>query len=195
MRTLDKIDIEILHHLVADARQPYSEIAERIDVSAPTVSNRVDRLVDLGVIDGFTVDVDRSTVSAGTEVLIDCTLSPDADDGIADRLSSFEEFEHVFATADGRVLATATISQARIRAVLADAVDLESLDSYRVHLLEDCHWSPSIASSDLAFTCDECSNRVTDDGVSITIDDDRYHFCCPSCRSAFEESATISESA
>ena len=196
MRTLDEIDLEILRLLVEDARRPYSDIADRVDVSAPTVSDRIDRLRELGVIEGFTVDVDRSTVTDGTEVLIDCSIAPAVDDRATDRVGAIEGVEHVFMTADCRLLAVATVRQDRVRDLISEAIDLELVDSYRVHLLDSREWSPSIGSVELTLACDECSNTVTSDGISTRIDGSLYHFCCPTCQSTFQDRyVSLNESA
>lgn len=196
MRTLDETDLEILRLLVEDARRPFSDIADRVNVSAPTVSDRIDRLEEIGVIDGFTVDINRSTVSEGTDILVDLSIVPSADDRVADRFAALEPVEHVFVTTDCRLLTVATVKQEQIRDLITEAIDLEFVDQYRVHLLEGRHWSPSIGSAELALACDECSNTVTSDGVSARIDDTLYHFCCPTCRSTFEDRyVSLNESA
>lgn len=187
MRTLDDTDLEILHLLVEDARRPYSDIADRVDVSAPTVSDRIDRLADLGVIRGFTVDVDRASITGGIGVLIDLEVRPTADGGLVDRLAALEPVERVFATTDDRVLAVATVQQPQVKALLAEAVDLERVRRYRVHLLEDRARSSAVQGTDLAVSCAECGNPVGDGGVSSRLGDAVRHFCCPTCRSAFEE--------
>ena len=46
---LDKTDIDIIRNLW-DGRTPYSEVAERVDLTTNTVRNRVNRLVDNGVL-------------------------------------------------------------------------------------------------------------------------------------------------
>ncbi|MFP8891784.1 AsnC family transcriptional regulator [Natrialbaceae archaeon A-CW2] len=196
MRTLDETDLEILRLLVEDARRPYSDIAEQVGVSPPTVSDRIDRLQELGVIQGFSVDIDRTTVSSGTELLIDIELDPTIDNRVADRFGAIEHVEHVFTTADCRLLVLATVSQDRVRDLITEAVDLELVRSYTVQLLTDRQWTPTVGSTDLALACDECSNTVSSDGVSTVIDDTRYHFCCPTCQATFEDRYTsLSESA
>ncbi len=52
---MDDLDREILSILRRDARTPYTEIADRVGTSEGTVRNRVERLVDDGVIERFTV--------------------------------------------------------------------------------------------------------------------------------------------
>lgn len=196
MSTLDETDLEILRLLVEDARRPYSDIAERVDRSAPTVSDRVDRLEELGVIERFTVDIDRSTVADGVEVLVDLECRPGDADAITAALAETDWVEHVIETADSRLLAVATVQPTRVRALLGEAIDLAGVESYRIHLIEQRRWSPSVGDADLALECAECGNPVTSNGDAVVIDGDRYHFCCPVCRSSFEERyASLSESA
>ena len=56
--TLDKLDIEILRRLQANARTPYQDIADELLISAGTVHGRLAKLKEAGVITGskFTVD-------------------------------------------------------------------------------------------------------------------------------------------
>ena len=51
--TLDELDVKILRLLNADARKSYREIAKATDASISTVSSRVRKLEDLGVITGY----------------------------------------------------------------------------------------------------------------------------------------------
>src|SRR5436309_6103973 len=51
--TLDELDVKILRLLNADARKSYRDIAKATDASISTVSSRVRKLEDLGVITGY----------------------------------------------------------------------------------------------------------------------------------------------
>jgi DNA-binding Lrp family transcriptional regulator len=70
MDRLDETDERILAELANDARATYAEIGERVNLSAPAVKRRVDRLLDSGVIRGFTTIVDRSAVGWNTEAYV-----------------------------------------------------------------------------------------------------------------------------
>jgi len=65
---LDALDRTLIGLLRADGRAPVSRLAEALGVSRGTVQNRLDRLVDEGVIVGFTVrlreDLDEEVVRA-----------------------------------------------------------------------------------------------------------------------------------
>ena len=52
-RVLDELDVRILRLLNADARKSFREIAKSVDASLSTVSNRVRKLEEEGVISGY----------------------------------------------------------------------------------------------------------------------------------------------
>ena len=60
MDRLDGIDEQILAELAQHARATFAEIGERVNLSAPAVKRRVDRMLDSGVIRGFTTVIDRN---------------------------------------------------------------------------------------------------------------------------------------
>lgn len=72
---IDRIDQQILACLVADGRASYSEIGNRVSLSAPAVKRRVDRLRASGIIRGFTAVVDPAAVGWTTESFVElfCT--------------------------------------------------------------------------------------------------------------------------
>lgn len=70
MDRLDETDGRILAELANDARATYADIGERVNLSAPAVKRRVDRLLDNGVIRGFTTVVDRSALGWNTEAYV-----------------------------------------------------------------------------------------------------------------------------
>lgn len=60
---IDTIDERILYYLSKEARHTSApDIAENIDVSAPTVRNRIRRLEEAGVIRGYHADIDYERV-------------------------------------------------------------------------------------------------------------------------------------
>jgi DNA-binding Lrp family transcriptional regulator len=187
MRTLDDTDREILRLLLADGRRPYSDIADCVDLSAPAVADRVERLDSLGVIRSFTVDVDRSKLRGGTPVLVELAASAADAPDIVTAVTDHDRVEHAFRTAEGRVLAVASVAEDGVRDLLAEADVTEKASLERVSLLNDRTWSPGLGEVDLALACDECGNTVTSEGVASEIDGTRYHFCCGSCQSAFAE--------
>lgn len=81
MDRLDDTDERILAELTKHARATYAEIGEKVNLSAPAVKRRVDRMVDNGVIRGFTTIVDRNALGWNTEAYVQVfcqgTIAPD----------------------------------------------------------------------------------------------------------------------
>jgi Lrp/AsnC family leucine-responsive transcriptional regulator len=59
---LDPLNLRLLVELQADPRQSMSALARRVGMSAPAVTERVQRLEQAGVIRGYRLDVDPAAV-------------------------------------------------------------------------------------------------------------------------------------
>jgi Lrp/AsnC family transcriptional regulator, leucine-responsive regulatory protein len=59
---LDPINLQIVHELQDDPRVSMSELARRVRLSPPAVTERVDRLRQAGVIAGWRLDVDPASI-------------------------------------------------------------------------------------------------------------------------------------
>ncbi|HEY8507787.1 MAG TPA: Lrp/AsnC family transcriptional regulator [Steroidobacteraceae bacterium] len=55
---MDALDLRILAALNADARRPYAELARELEVSQPTIADRVRRLEERGIIRGTMLCID-----------------------------------------------------------------------------------------------------------------------------------------
>lgn len=71
---MDETDEEILSILEEDGRASFTDIADRIGVSEGTVRNRVEKLQETGVIENFTVNVNRDR---GIAAFISINVSTD----------------------------------------------------------------------------------------------------------------------
>jgi Lrp/AsnC family transcriptional regulator, leucine-responsive regulatory protein len=63
---VDRVDWRILAELQTDARLSFNALSRKVTLSAPSVAERVRRLEDAGVIDGYAARVDP--VAAGRPV-------------------------------------------------------------------------------------------------------------------------------
>ena len=81
MDRFDDIDERILAELAEHARATFAEIGEKVNLSAPAVKRRVDRMLDSGVIKGFTTVIDRNALGWNTEAYVQVfchgTIAPD----------------------------------------------------------------------------------------------------------------------
>lgn len=187
MRDIDDTDEAILTLLLEDGRRPYSEIAEAVDLSAPAVSDRVERLREIGLIEKFTVDIDRELLRGGHSLLVTIEGTAGSGQSIADALDADERTEHVFRTVDDTVVCTLVADESGVEEVIDGHLDREQIGDYRVQLLGGTSWQPTVQESTLAPECVECGNTVTPEGERERIDGEQYHFCCSSCAASFRE--------
>lgn len=68
---LDSKDREILALLEADARRSNSDIGRLTALSAPTVAERIARLRDIGVIQGFSVQIDPARIGLPVSAIVE----------------------------------------------------------------------------------------------------------------------------
>lgn len=61
-KDLDETDLAILELLQTDGRLSLSELGRRIGMSAMAVSDRIDRMADMQVIEGFTVVINKERI-------------------------------------------------------------------------------------------------------------------------------------
>jgi len=187
MRKLDETDLEILSLLAENARLPYSEIGDEVGLSGPAVSDRVRRLEEAGIINNFTVDINRSQLRAGVPVFVQLTVPTRAHETVRDRLRDADGVEHVFVTAEGELWFYARVKAQNVRVWVESITDEIEAQDYSVTLIDETEWTPSIDGVGFALTCAECGNTVDNEGETARIDGDIYHFCCPSCLARFEE--------
>lgn len=59
---LDDVDVRLLELLAADGRVSVADLARRVGMSAPSVSERLRRLEEAGIIKGYGVEVDPAAL-------------------------------------------------------------------------------------------------------------------------------------
>jgi Lrp/AsnC family transcriptional regulator, leucine-responsive regulatory protein len=67
---LDGVNIRLLDELHRDPRMSMSELARRVGMSAPAVTERVQRLENAGVIRGFRMEVDHAALGMPVTALV-----------------------------------------------------------------------------------------------------------------------------
>ncbi|MDE1878803.1 MAG: winged helix-turn-helix transcriptional regulator [Thaumarchaeota archaeon] len=68
---LDEIDLAMLESLAKDGRKSFRQISREIKVSAPTVKFHYERLVNIGLIKGVSVDLDFGKLETKASAKLD----------------------------------------------------------------------------------------------------------------------------
>ncbi len=94
---MDNLDTELISLLRADARSPVSGLAQRLNVSRATVKARIDRLVETGVIQGFTITTGTEAPS-GVRSIMMVEVEGKAAETVLRRLRGIPEVRTIYAT-------------------------------------------------------------------------------------------------
>jgi len=98
--TLDDLDLMLIRELESDARQSCQDLGDKLEISKATVSRRMQRLLDRGVIDICTIPY-APAMGFRTAATIRLNTLPGRSDEVADRLKSYENI-HVIVLLTGR---------------------------------------------------------------------------------------------
>ncbi|MFC7139317.1 Lrp/AsnC family transcriptional regulator [Halosimplex aquaticum] len=133
---MDDLDRQILNILRRDARTPYTEIADSVGTSEGTVRNRVESLVDEGVIERFTVATRTGNVKAMIEVGVD--VSVDTHD-ISERVAEWQEVDFVWQVSGEEDVVFVVDAQdtERVNEIITQTRELEEVVSTKTRLILD----------------------------------------------------------
>jgi len=76
---IDAVDRQILDLLRTDARRTVRDIASRIGLTVAPVKRRIDRLEEVGIIEGYTVKLNEAKVAMGLEAVVELRVVGDMD--------------------------------------------------------------------------------------------------------------------
>jgi Lrp/AsnC family transcriptional regulator for asnA, asnC and gidA len=95
---LDETDREILRILQENARTPFSEVARRIDMSSATVHDRVNRMEEAGVIEGYHASVAHREVGYGISAILGLRVEQGREQDTLDRLKAIRGVQEIHLT-------------------------------------------------------------------------------------------------
>lgn len=90
-KPLDTTDVQILVALAVDARTSVADLARMVSLSPPTVSERIRRLEDAGVIEGYTVTINPKALGLPIAAWLRIRPTPGQHDKVADILRGLPE--------------------------------------------------------------------------------------------------------
>ncbi|QOY86995.1 Lrp/AsnC family transcriptional regulator [Paludibaculum fermentans] len=76
MESMDARDWELLKLLQEDARMPFAELGRRVKLTPPAVAERVRRMEDQGIIQGYTARINRAAIGRPLRVFLRVQVPP-----------------------------------------------------------------------------------------------------------------------
>jgi DNA-binding Lrp family transcriptional regulator len=137
---VDEVDRAIIAELLRDGRISMRTLAERVHVSRANVYSRITRLMDDGVITGFTAQIAPHKAGLGTSAYVSVTIEQNSWRTVSARLRETPYVEH-FAMVGGDydilVLVRTPDNEALRRVVLERIQDIPGVQATRTWLVFD----------------------------------------------------------
>ncbi len=188
---LDDVDRKILRELQKDGRASFRDISARIDVSTPTVSSRVQAMVDVGLIRGYSTLMDADMLGQVSVVLI-IEAKPVDLEKVIDQMKDEEIVRQIYMLSDSRIFSLLgfynQMKYQRFLERLAQIPEIVRMDNSMVMKVpkED----PRAALTDeagLMIRCYYCGHMMKDEGVKIKLDGKYHYLCCSVCERLYRE--------
>lgn len=96
---IDDKDRDIIEILSDNARISLRDIKKKVDLSPSSIRNRMERLVEIGVIKRYTVEVDHRKLGLETQVIILITVKPGTSERLHKTLSEYKQVTEILRTA------------------------------------------------------------------------------------------------
>ena len=131
---MDSLDHEILGILRRDSRTPYTEIADQVGTSEGTVRNRVERLVEDGVIERFTVATRTGNVKAMIEVGVAVDVDTTA---MSESIADWDQVDFVWQVSgeEDIVVVVDTTDTGTLNELITRARELDEVVSTKTRLI------------------------------------------------------------
>jgi DNA-binding Lrp family transcriptional regulator len=188
---LDSTDIKILHALQENGRLSFRQIAEKVKVSVPTVSSKVSNLENMGIIKGYSAELDAEKLGGGSHI-IEVFCKPSDIIKLGDRLKTLESVRRAYQLSNGRLLLVCTFpSLGAFNAFIRFISEIPELNSYEtstlVTVIKDETRALIEADGKVVLECAYCHKVMHDAGRKVRLGDKEYFICCPVCEKGLEE--------
>jgi DNA-binding Lrp family transcriptional regulator len=133
---MDELDRQILAHLRRDARTPYTEIADRVGTSEGTVRNRVERMLDEGIIERFTVATSTGNVKAMVEISVAVDVNTT---DVSEALAEWDQVDFVWQVSgeEDVVLVVDAADTNAVNDLISKARELDEVRNTKTRLILD----------------------------------------------------------
>lgn len=185
---MDDLDIRLLSLLQENSRTSYRQLAREAKSTVPTVSSRVERLVKLGVIRRFGLELDLERLGEYVTVLLMLEVDPPRREEVARKLAEDPRFVDIYLTTDSgtAVVARGVVSPHEVPD-LGSGLGVEGIRNYRVLLAREMKREvrlPLLGAA-VRLHCAYCNKVIVGRAIRRKVEGRDYFLCCPGCEAAF----------
>ena len=197
MHKLDKTDLRILSTLLEDARTSYAALARETNLTIPSIKTRIQKYIDTGLIEKFTIILDEHMIMKGTSMTFLLKVKPSDLDKISKDIYDSPYIANLTITSGHYNLLIVTHPMSDkdklefIKAVntlpgdsiieLVSSINLETFMCKPIELPK--------APVNLLIRCDYCHREFSGEVFSKAVLGRKRYFCSPICQEKYEERA------
>ncbi|MHA2244408.1 MAG: winged helix-turn-helix transcriptional regulator [Candidatus Hodarchaeales archaeon] len=184
---LDSSDLTILTRLNKNGRATYSEIADELHLTVPTVKSRIEKLLKIGVIHHIGIYLNPHSLTNESAALIKIKVDKEKKSDFIEFLTSLKEVREVFEVLDEFNLIIITqILPLNIHQIFFEEIKSHShTEGAKISiLLKEVFSSPHRIpkqSQLLNIRCEYCGKQISDSYETAKFEEIRHYFCCTSC--------------
>ena len=185
---LDRIDILIIDSLMEDGRKSFRQVSREINVSAPTVELRFNRMKKLGIIKNIEPIIDIEKIDSIIVELVYLKVNPLELTNVINNLSLVSEIKEIFTiTGDYDIL---------VKVITKDLNQINELVNSKIYNIKGIVSVSSqiitkIIKDESSFTLKECKplkarciycyNDIKNHPKIVKTTNSEKYFCCNSC--------------
>ncbi|MFX0016704.1 MAG: winged helix-turn-helix transcriptional regulator [Promethearchaeota archaeon] len=184
---LDNTDLTILNRLNENGRSTYSEIADELNLTVPTVKSRIEKLMKIGVIHHIGIYLNPHSLTNESAALIHLKVKKEMIKEFINFLNTINEVREVFEVLDEFNMLIITQNQPlNMHQILFEKIkSFSCIEGAKINILlkevfSNPHRIPE-QSQLLNINCEYCGKQISDSYETEKIEDIRHYFCCTSC--------------
>jgi DNA-binding Lrp family transcriptional regulator len=188
---LDETEIKILRELQKDASISKRRLAKKVDVSTPTISSKIEKLEDMGIIQGYKLHLDYDKLGLTKYVLIVDTV-PDKLEKVSNEISDMD-LTYSIEELDGISLKVEVFSRdvKHFDSYLEDVRQKDGINKIDVRRVSDFidekQEIPIFENAEINIKCYYCNKSIKGDPVKLKMDGRDHYLCCSSCADLYEK--------
>ncbi len=188
---LDETEIKILRELQKDTSISHRKLAKRVDVSTPTISSKIEKLEDMGIIKGYKLNLDYDKLGLTKYIILIDTV-PNKLEHVGTEISEMELTNSV-EEINGVSLKVEMFSSGikhfdSYLEAIRKKEGIKKIDVKRVSkLIGERQDIPIYENADLNIDCYYCGKPIKGDPVKLKMDDKDHYLCCSSCADLYKE--------
>lgn len=197
MHKLDKTDLRILTTLLENARTSYAALARETNLTIPSIKTRIQKYIDTGLIEKFTIILDEHMIMKGTSMTFLLKVKPSDLDKVSKDIFVSPYIANLTITSGHYNLLIVTHPMSDkdklefIKAVnslpgesiieLVSSINLETFMCKPIELPK--------TPINLLIRCDYCHREFSGEVFSKAVLGRKRYFCSPICQEKYEERA------